>query len=274
VTTPSLALQPRIAPRLPGGFGSRRSVHLVERNLVAYRRMWLLLLTGAFEPVFYLLSLGVGLGRLIPAVTGPAGTPVRYVDFVAPALMATAAMNGAMYDATFGIFFRLKYAKVYDAVLATPLTPPDIALGELIWCLIRGGMYAIAFTAVIAFFGVLHSPWAVLAIPAALLIGVGFAGLGMAIATFMRSWQDFEVVNLLMMPMFLFSTTFFPLGVYPRWLQLFVEATPLYQGIEIIRGLMLGVVDPSLLLRGLYLALMALVGLTIAARRFGTLLTS
>jgi lipooligosaccharide transport system permease protein len=272
VTTPSLALQPRIAPRLPGGFGSRRSVHLVERNLVAYRRMWLLLLTGAFEPVFYLLSLGVGLGRLIPAVTGPAGTPVRYVDFVAPALMATAAMNGAMYDATFGIFFRLKYAKVYDAVLATPLTPPDIALGELIWCLIRGGMYAIAFTAVIAFFGVLHSPWAVLAIPAALLIGVGFAGLGMAIATFMRSWQDFEIVNMLMMPMFLFSTTFFPLGVYPRGLQLFVEATPLFQGIELIRGLMLGVVPPALAWRALYLALLAAVGLWIAARRFGRLL--
>jgi lipooligosaccharide transport system permease protein len=90
----------------------------------------------------------------------------------------------------------------------------------------------------------------------------------------MQSWQDFEVVNLLMMPMFLFSTTFFPLGVYPRWLQVFVEATPLYQGIEIIRGLMLGVVEPSLLLRALYLAVMAAAGLTIAARRFGRLLTS
>jgi lipooligosaccharide transport system permease protein len=273
VTTPSLALQPRIAPRLPGAFGTRRSLHLVERNVLAYRRMWLLLVTGALEPIFYLLSLGVGLGKLIPEVTGPAGTPVRYVDFVAPALMATAAMNGAMYDATFGIFHRLKYGKIYDAVLATPLTPPDIALGELVWCLIRGGLYAVAFTAVVSCFGVLHSPWAVLAIPAALLISLGFAGLGMAIATYMRSWQDFEVVTLLMMPMFLFSTTFFPLSVYPRWLQLFVEATPLYQGIEIIRGLMLGVVEPSLLLRALYLALLAVAGLAIAARRFGKLLT-
>jgi lipooligosaccharide transport system permease protein len=274
VTTPSIALQPRVAPRLPGAFGTRRSVHLVERNMAAYRRMWLLLITGALEPIFYLLSLGVGLGKLIPEVTGPAGTPVRYVDFVAPALMATAAMNGAMYDATFGIFHRLKYGKVYQSVLATPLTPPDIALGELTWCLIRGGMYAVAFTAVVSFFGVLHSAWAVLAIPAALLIGLGFAGLGMGIATYMQSWQDFEVVNLLMMPMFLFSTTFFPLGVYPRWLQVFVEATPLYQGIEIIRGLMLGVVEPSLLLRALYLALMAAIGLTVAARRFGRLLTA
>ncbi len=210
MTTPSLALQPRIAPRLPGGFGSRRSVHLVERNLLAYRRMWLLLLTGAFEPVFYLLSLGVGLGKLIPDVTGPAGTPVRYVDFVAPALMATAAMNGAMYDATFGIFFKLKYGKVYDAVLATPLTTSDIALGELVWCLIRGGLYAVAFTVVVSFFGVLHLALGRAGdLLAALLIGLAFAGLGMAIATFMRSWQDFEFVNLLMMPMFLFSTTFF-----------------------------------------------------------------
>lgn len=274
MTTPSLAVQPRIAPRLPGAFGTRRSVHLVERNLLAYRRMWLMLVTGALEPIFYLLSLGVGLGKLIPHVTGPAGTPIGYVDFVAPALMATAAMNGAMFDATFGIFFRLKYAKVYDSVLATPLTPPDIALGELIWCLIRGGLYAVAFTAVVACFGVLRSPWAVLAVPAALLVSLGFAGLGMAIATYMRSWQDFEAVNLLMMPMFLFSTTFFPLGVYPRGLQLFVEVTPLYQGIEIIRGLMLGAVDPSMLLRVLYLALMALAGLAIASRRFGKLLTA
>ncbi|HET9172824.1 MAG TPA: ABC transporter permease [Actinospica sp.] len=270
----SLALQPRVAPRLPGAFGTRRSVHLVERNMTAYRRMWLLIFTGAFEPVFYLLSLGVGLGKLIPDVTGPAGGSVKYISFVAPALLATAAMNGAMYDSTFGIFHRLKYGKVYDAVLATPMTPPDIALGELAWCLIRGGLYAVAFMVVVTFFGVPASPWAVLAVPAALLISLGFAGLGMAIATFMRSWQDFEVVNLLMMPMFLFSTTFFPLGVYPRGLQLFVEITPLYQGIEIVRGLMLGVVDPSLLLRALYLALMALAGLAIAARRFGRLLTA
>jgi lipooligosaccharide transport system permease protein len=269
----SLALQPRVAPRLPGAFGTRRSAHLVERNMTAYRRMWLLVFTGAFEPVFYLLSLGVGLGKLIPDVTGPAGGPIKYVSFVAPALLATAAMNGAMYDSTFGIFHRLKYGKVYDAVLATPLTPPDIALGELIWCLIRGGLYAVAFTVVVTFFGVPTSALAVLAIPAALLISLGFAGLGMAIATFMRSWQDFEVVNLLMMPMFLFSTTFFPLGVYPRWLQLFVEITPLYQGIELVRGLMLGVVEPGLLLRALYLAVMAFAGLTIAARRFGKLLT-
>ena len=270
----SLALQPRVAPRMPGAFGTRRSAHLVERNLTAYRRMWMLLLTGAAEPIFYLLSLGVGLGKLIPDVTGPAGTPVGYVSFVGPALLATAAMNGAMYDSTFGVFHRLKYGKVYDAVLATPLAPPDIALGELAWCLIRGGLYAVAFNIVVAFFRVPASPWAVLAVPAALLISLGFAGLGMAIATYMRSWQDFEIVNLTMMPMFLFSTTFFPLGVYPRWLQLFVEATPLYQGIEIVRGLMLGVVGPQLALRALYLALMALGGLAIAARRFGRLLTA
>lgn len=268
----SLSLQPRVVPRFPGAFGTRRSGHVVERNLTAYRRMWLLLFTGVFEPIFYLLSLGVGLGKLIPDVTGPDGSPIRYVSFVAPALLATAAMNGAMYDSTFGIFHRLKYGKVYDAILATPLTAPDIALGELVWCLMRGGLYAVAFTVVVAFFGVLASPWAILAVPAALLIGLGFAGLGMALATFMRSWQDFEIVNLLMMPMFLFSTTFFPLGVYPRPLQLFVEATPLYQGIEIVRGLMLGVVEPALALRALYLAVLAVAGLWVASRRFGKLL--
>jgi len=90
----------------------------------------------------------------------------------------------------------------------------------------------------------------------------------------MACWQDFDWVTLAMMPMFLFSTTFFPLGVYPRWLQIFVECTPLYQGIEIVRGLMLGAVEPALLGRAAYLAAVGLVGLGIASRRLGGLLTS
>ncbi|MGH3416635.1 MAG: ABC transporter permease, partial [Actinocrinis sp.] len=89
----SLTYAPRSVP-ISFGFGSKRSLHLIERNMTAYRRMWLILLSGVFEPVFYLLSIGVGLGRLIPNVTGPGGAPVTYVEFVAPALLATAAMQG------------------------------------------------------------------------------------------------------------------------------------------------------------------------------------
>ncbi len=147
---------PRAIP-VPVGYGTRRSLHLVERNMLAYRRMWLILVSGVFEPVFYLLSIGVGLGKLIPNVTGPGGAPVTYVEFVAPALLATAAMQGAVFDSTFNIFFKLKYGKVYDAILATPLGVGDIALGEMSWALIRGALYAVTFLMVTVGFGAARS---------------------------------------------------------------------------------------------------------------------
>ncbi|WP_246506806.1 ABC transporter permease [Actinocrinis puniceicyclus] len=269
----SLTYAPRSMP-VSLGFGSKRSLHMIERNMLAYRRAWLILVSGVFEPVFYLLSIGVGLGKLIPHVTGPGGRPLTYVEFVAPALLATAAMQGAVFDSTFNIFFKIKYAKVYDAILSTPLGVGDIALGEVCWALLRGSLYAAAFLAVTAGFGAARSAWTPLALPAAVLIGYAFAGLGMGCTTFFRSWQDFDWINLAMMPMFLFSTTFFPLGVYPRWVQLFVECTPLYQGIEIVRGLTLGAVGPALLWRAVYLALLGTAGLAVATRRLGRLLLS
>ncbi len=269
----SLTYAPRSVP-ISVGFGSKRSLHLIERNMLAYRRMWLILLSGVFEPVFYLLSIGVGLGKLIPNVTGPGSAPVTYVQFVAPALLATAAMQGAVFDSTFNIFFKIKYGKVYDAVLATPLGVGDIALGEVTWALLRGSLYATTFLIVTAGFGATRSWWSLLALPTAVLIGYGFAGLGMGCTTFLRSWQDFEWITLAMMPMFLFSTTFFPLGVYPRGLQIFVECTPLYQGIEIVRGLMLGDVGPALVWRAVYLALLGTAGLLVASRRLERLLLS
>src|SRR5215218_7298646 len=106
---------------------------LVERNLLVYRRIWLLIVSGFFEPVFYLFSIGIGIGALVGTVAGPDGRAIDYTAFVAPALLAASAMNGAVYDATFNIFFKLKYAKTYDAVLATPVGPGDIALGEIAW---------------------------------------------------------------------------------------------------------------------------------------------
>lgn len=269
----AVTFAPRAIP-ISFALGTKRSLHLIERNMLAYRRMWLILLSGVFEPVFYLLSIGVGLGKLIPNVTGPGGAPVTYVEFVAPALLATAAMQGAVFDSTFNIFFKIKYGKVYDAVLATPLGVGDIALGEVTWALLRGSLYATTFLIVTAAFGATRSWWSLLALPAAVLIGFAFAGLGLASTTFMRSWQDFEWVTLSMMPMFLFSTTFFPLGVYPRWIQIFVESTPLYQGIEIVRGLMLGTVGPALLGRAAYLAVVGAVGLAVASRRLDRMLLS
>jgi lipooligosaccharide transport system permease protein len=254
-----------------GTLGGRGSIHLIERHARVYRHTWLVLASGFFEPLFYLLSIGVGIGQLVGRVSF-AGHAVGYTSFVAPALLATSAMNGAIFDSTFNIFFRLKYAKLYDAALATPMRSGDVALGEIGWALLRAGLYACAFMVVMLTLGLVHSMWAVLAIPVALLIGFAFAGAGMAATTFMRSWQDFEYVMVATLPMFLFSATFYPLGVYPRPIQFVIDCTPLYQGIALLRGLTLGYVSPGLLWSALYLAIMGVGGLALAGSRISRLL--
>ena len=255
---------------LPAGAGLART--LVERNARAYRHVWVVLVSGVFEPIFYLFSLGVGLGALIGSVATDDGRVVEYAVFVAPALMASAAMNGAVFDSTFNVFFKLKYARLYDSVLSTPLGPRDVAVGEISWALIRGLLYSIAFLVVATVAGVVTSWSALLAIPAASLIGFAFAAVGMAATTFMRSWQDFDYVQLVLLPMFLFSATFYPLSTYPDGLQWLVQVTPLYQGVALVRELMLGDVGAGVLVHVAYLAVMGLVGAVLAARRVERLL--
>jgi lipooligosaccharide transport system permease protein len=252
--------------------GGRGSLFLVERHALVYRHMWLVFVSGVVEPVFYLLSIGVGLGHLVGSVQGPGGTPISYAAFVAPALLASASMNGALFDSTFNVFFRLKYEKLYDAALATPMRAGDVALGEISWALLRGALYAVAFLAVMAAMGLVYSWWALAALPAAVLTGFAFAAAGMACTTYMRTWQDFEFITLATLPMFLFSTTFYPLSVYPRPLQFVVECTPLYQSVVMLRDLTLGTVGPALLWHAAYLAVLGVVGLLVAGRRIGRLL--
>ena len=200
-------------------FGSRRSLRLIERNLYVYKHGWMVLLSGFFEPLFYLLGIGFGLGALIGTIPGPDGQPISYQLFVAPALLASAAMNGAINESTFNFFFKLNYNKTFTSILSTPLSPGDIALGELGWALIRGGLYAIGFMGVMVVFGLFVSPWVILAVPAALLVGFAFGAVGMAATSFMRTWQDFDLIQLVVLPMFLFSGTFYPIDGYPPLLQ-------------------------------------------------------
>jgi lipooligosaccharide transport system permease protein len=252
--------------------GSRRARFLVERNIYVYRHGWIVILSGFFEPLFYLGSIGFGLGALVGSVNGPGGQPISYQLFVAPALLASAAMNGAIAEGTFNFFFKLRYNKTFDAILATPLSPGDVAVGELVWALIRGGIYAIAFLLVMAILGLAVSPWVLLAVPAALLIGFGFGGLAMAATSFMRTWQDFDLIQLVVLPMFLFSGTFYPVEAYPEGLRLLVQATPLYQAVDLLRSLAVGHLGPILLVHVAYLAAMGIVGLWIVSRRLDKLL--
>jgi lipooligosaccharide transport system permease protein len=267
---PRGTLVARVLP--PALLGGRRAGRLVERNLLVYRRTWIVIASGFFEPLFYLLSIGVGIGKLVGSVTGPSGQVISYTAFVAPALLASSAMNGAIYDATFNIFHKLKFAKIYDAVLATPVGVTDVALGEISWALIRGTIYSAVFLLVMAILGLVGSIWALLVLPVAVLIGFAFAAVGMAATSYMRSWQDFDFVQLAVLPLFLFSATFYPLSTYPPALQVIVQLTPLYHGVALVRALDTGAVGPGALVHVLYLAVMGVGGLAVTSRRLGHLL--
>jgi lipooligosaccharide transport system permease protein len=257
---------------MPVAFGMRRPWRVVERNALAYRRLWYIFAAGFAEPVFYLLSIGVGVGDLVGDVRVAGSELVSYRMFVAPALLATAAMNGAIFDTTFNFFVKYKYMRTYDAILATPLQARDVAAGEVTWALLRGTIYSTVFLLTMLAFGYVESWWALLAVPTAVLIGLAFAGAGLAATTYMRSFVDFDYVNLALVPLFLFSATFFPLDRYPAALEWIVRCTPLYQGVAMERALVLGHVDWALLAHGAYLAVLGFAGMRIAAARIHRLL--
>lgn len=251
------------------GIGGRRGIHLLERNAMVYRHTWLILFSGFFEPVFFLLGMGLGLGGLVGSVAGPGGEAVPYAVFVAPALLASSAMNGAITEGTWNFFWKFREDRFYETVLATPLSPNDLALGELGWALVRGGLYSLGFLVIMAVMGLVTSPWAVLALPAALVVGFGFGGAAMGAATFMRSWQDLDFVAMATVPMLLLSGTFYPMDVYPDWLRVAIQLTPLYQGVDMLRKLTTGAVDWSILVHVAYLLALGLAGLSIVGRRVG-----
>lgn len=244
---------------------------LVLRNYVVYKDAWKLFITGFLEPVFYLFSIGIGVGQLIDTFEFH-GEAVPYAEFVAPAMLATSAFNGALLDSTYNVFFKLKYEKLYDQMLATPLRTVDIAIGEILWNQLRSGIYVAAFLLIMLAMDLVHSWWALLVVPAALLIGSAFGAVGMALTTYMTSWQDFEKVTLAMMPMFLFSATFFPVTAYPEWLRWVVEFTPLYRGVVLCRELTLGVPSWGSLVSVVYLLAFGAIGLVVVRRRLDSLL--
>jgi lipooligosaccharide transport system permease protein len=257
----------RIAPYT---FGVRRPQRMIERHVVAYRRQWLIVVSGFFEPLFYLLSMRAGLGSLVGSVS-VAGKQVPYDAFVAPALMASSAMNGAIFDSTGNVLHRLKYARIYDAALATPMSPADVAVGEIGWALIRGQLYACSFLGVMAALGLTQSWWSLMALPACALVGLAFAAVGFAGTTFMRSWTDMDIVTTATMPLFLFSATFFPASSYGSWAWV-VQISPLYHGVALVRAANSGVWTAGIFAHVAVLLALAAVALTVASRRLDTLL--
>ena len=266
---PRTTLLARVVP--PSAVPSWRLRHVVHRDLLSARRWWITLVSGFFEPVFYLFSLGVGLGALVDGVAW-GGVEVSYAQFVAPGLLAASAMNGAFFESTMNIYAKMTINRTYDAMLATPLQPGDVAGGEITYAQLRGTVYSAVFLLVMWVFGYLASPWAVLALPAAVLLGYAFSAVGMAVTTYMRSWTDMDLVATALLPLFLLSTTFYPLDVYPEAVRPLVLLSPLYHGVELIRAATLGVGDWTLLGHLAVLLAVALAGTVHAGRRLEGLL--
>jgi lipooligosaccharide transport system permease protein len=262
----------------PGVYGrldaqAQRAGAVTRRNIAALRSAyWLVLISGFFEPLLYLFSIGVGVGGLIDKLPLPDGRLVSYPVFVAPAMLASSAMAGALSESTFNFFGKMKHMRLYDGVLATPVRPMEVAFGELLWAMARGSLYSAAFLVIMVLMGLASAGWALLAFPAALLIGFSFGALGMALSTFMRSWQDFDIMGTVQFALFLFSATFAPLSSYPPAARVLIEVTPLYHGVALTRGLATGSLSWMLLVHVAYLLAMVAVGLAVAGRRMGRLL--
>jgi lipooligosaccharide transport system permease protein len=258
----------RIVP--PELLEARRPHRLMERALMVNRRTWLIIVSGFFEPLFYLFSIRIGFGDLVGTVT-VGGQTIPYAEFVAPALMAASAMNGAVYDSTMNVYFKLRQARLYDTVLSTPLVPADVALGEIGWAVVRGFVYSVAFLLSMWALGMVGSPWMILSLPICVLIGMAFASIGMAATTYMRSWADFEYVTAVTLPLFLFSATFYPVSSYGDWAWV-VQLSPLYHGVALVRAVNLGHFEWAMLIHVAVLVALAAVGIVVAARRIAALL--
>jgi lipooligosaccharide transport system permease protein len=270
--TQAVAIAEKRAKRPGASVYSGRAMTMIERSLYAAKSSnWLIIISGFVEPVLYLMAFGFGIGQLIGDIQDGSGNPVSYAAYIAPALLATSAMNGALYDATWNVFFKMHFSKVYQVMLSSSLGPMDVALGEISWALIRGATYSVGFMAIAWPLGLVTNAWGLLAIPAATLIAFGFASIGMAITSYMKNFQQMNWVNFFLLPMFLFSGTFFPVSVYPEWIQVIVKALPLWQGVDLVRSLMLGIIDISVLGHIAYFVVMIVLGLSFTTVRLKAL---
>jgi lipooligosaccharide transport system permease protein len=270
-TSAAVAIAERRAGRPDAGIRSGRAHTLIERNVLALRTSnTISFLSGFVEPVIFLLAFGYGVGALVGTVSY-AGTDASYAAFVAPALLAASAMNGAIFDSTFNVFFKMHFMRVYQAMMSTSLGPLDVALGEIGWAMIRGAAYAVGFLAVMTVAGLTTTWWALLLIPAAMLIAFAFASIGMSLTSLMSSFQQLNWLQFVLLPLFLFSGTFFPITAYPEWLQVLVTMTPLWQAVALTRNLAFGVIDLSTLGHVVYFGAIAIVGLYATTRRLNAL---
>jgi lipooligosaccharide transport system permease protein len=243
-----------------------RAVRLFQRNLLAYKHFWIAFVSGFFEPLFYLVAVGFGVGQFIETV--PYGhAHLEYAVFLAPGLLAASTLNGAIFDGFFSPFFKLNWMKTYEGIMTTPVGIPDIAVGEILWALMRGTIYGTGFLIVMLALGLIQSAWAVLAVPAVMLSAGALSAGAMVLTGFTKEISSLEkVMTLIVFPLFLFSGTFFPITLYPDLLRPIVQATPLFHSASLLRDLTTGQVGTGTLWHVVYLVVMFALGGTVAIR--------
>ena len=216
-----------------------------RRNASMYARTWKLnILPNFFEPVFYLMAVGIGVGAYVKQMGG-----MSYTEFLAPGLVCVSAMNGASYEVTFNVFVRMNFEKAYDAMLTTPIEPDDVLLGEVLWAMTRAAIYGGCFFVILALFGLAPLPRALLVLPVIALTGLLFSALGISFSLRLATIDFFSFYfTLFLTPLFLFSGVFFPLEerLTPFW-QKVAEALPLVHPVRLARMAFRGDVSPALI---------------------------
>ena len=241
-----------------------------QRNWLVYKRLWHRSIAfGFLQPVLFLTAMGIGVGALLSTDDLAAFGGFPYIDWLGPGLLAAMAMQTATFESTYPIMNKIMWGRNYEAMLSTPLTTRNLVIGELFWVAFRIGTLAAVFLIVLTAFGITRTPFAILAVPVAMLIGTAFSSCLVAFTATQRNDVGFSAIfRFVINPLFLFSGTFFPLSRLPDAIEWIAWATPLFHGVQLIRGLVLA--DLNLAAAPFHLAyLLAMlgIGVTLADRK-------
>ncbi len=214
-----------------------RWVAVWRRNFLVWRKLFVAsVLTNLADPLIMLFGLGYGLGALLPSIEG-----MSYLAFFAAGSLCSATMFTASFESMFSGFSRMHGQKTWDGMLYAPLVIDDVVAGEIVWAASKAWLTGTTIVAVVVVFGVASSPWIVLALPAAFLVGLAFAGVGLVMCVLAKNWDFFSFyMTLVMTPMMMISGVFFPAEQLPRWLLWVAQVLPLYHGVELVRPLVAG----------------------------------
>ncbi len=233
---------------------SGRFRHVWLRNLVTYRRIWRVnFLVPLLEPAFYIIAFGLGFSGLVGGVEF-AGAQLSYVDFMAPALVATAVMWNSFFETTYASFVRMYYQRTFDAIVSTPVSLEEVVIAEIVWAATKAAAAVTVMLAVLIPLGFVAFPWGLLCIPLGFLAGLGFAAVGMFFTGIIPTIDMFNLpIFLFVTPMFLFSGTFFPVSGVGELGPLIAVIFPLYHVVELARYAALGLTESNPLFNVAYL---------------------